>query len=326
MQAQHRHIIQLSAYGDAAVLQPAQQELQAPATGLVRIRQQAAGVNYVDVYHRSGRYALPLPGVPGVEGSGVIESLGAGVSGLEVGARVAWIGASGGYASHVDIDAARVISLPAEVSLEQAGAGMLRAMTGYLLLQHYGRVQAGQTVLVHGAAGGLGLVLAQWASTLGATVIGTVSSTAKAELAQTRGVRHVINYRQQDFVGAALALTAGQGVDLVLDGIGGDNLLRSIAATCSGGMVQSVGAVSGDGMTDAALPAAQARGVLLERPSILGFIRSTAQYRSAAVAAVQRLQQGLQIDIAERLPLAEAARAHRLLEEGAVQGALLLLP
>ncbi|WP_083444781.1 quinone oxidoreductase family protein [Herbaspirillum rhizosphaerae] len=317
-------VIQFSSYGDATHLEYASRTLAPLAPGAVRVRQQIAGVNYVDVYYRVGRYPLPLPGVPGVEGSGVIEAVGADVPMLKAGQRVAWVARSGGYAEHVDLDASRVIALPDDISLEQGGAGMLRAMTGYLLLNHYARLQRGQTVLVHAAAGGLGLLLTQWAKGMGARVIGTVSSAEKAALAQSRGLDDVINYRQEDFIARVHALTDGKGVDAVIDGIGGQHVLHSIEATRSGGMTISIGSISGEGAPAEALPAAQARGVLLERPSILSFIGELQQYRVAAAAAVTQLQAGLQIDIADRLPLQDAAQAHRLLESGAVQGALLL--
>ncbi len=319
-------VIQFPSCGEPAQLQPAVRVLAPLAATAVRVRQQVAGVNYVDVYYRVGLYPLPLPGVPGVEGSGVIEAIGTGVTTLKVGQRVAWVARSGGYAEHVDLDAARVIVLPDEVSLEQAGAGMLRSMTSSLLLDHYARLQCGQTVLVHAAAGGLGLLLTQWAKGIGARVIGTVSNDEKAALVQSRGLDHAINYRKQDVVAAVRDLTHGKGADVVIDGIGGQHVVRSIEATRSGGMAIGIGSISGDGMPAEALQAAQARGVLLERPSILGFIGDLQHYRAAADAALARLRAGLQIDIADRLPLEDAAKAHCLLESGAVQGALLLTP
>jgi len=324
MNTQTTSVIQFSAYGEADNLELSTRSLGPLAPDAIRVRQQVAGVNFVDVYHRLGRYPLPLPGIPGVEGCGVIEAVGADVATLKVGQRVAWVARSGGYATHVDIDAARALVLPDDVSSEQAGAGMLRAMTAHLLLTHYARLQAGQTVLLHAAAGGLGLLLTQWAKKVGAYVIGTVSSEEKAVLARARGLDHTINYRQQDFVAALRELTGGKGADLVIDGIGGAHFLRSIEATRSGGMAISIGSVSGEGAPAEALPAAQARGVLMERPSILSFIGDLQQYRSAADAAVTQLQAGLTVDIAARLPLKDAAEAHRRLESGVAQGALLL--
>lgn len=326
MTTRNTQVIQFSSFGDATHLEPATRTLAPLAPDAVRLRQHTIGVNYVDVYQRVGRYPLPLPAIPGVEGSGVIEAVGTDVTSVQVGQRVAWVGRSGGYAEQVDIAASRVLALPDEVTLEQAGAGMLRGMTAYLLLHHYARLQAGQTVLVHAAAGGLGLLLTQWAKRIGARVIGTVSSEAKAQLARSRGLDHAINYRQQDAVAVTLELTEGKGADVVIDGIGGAHFLRSIAATRSGGMAISVGSVSGEGAPTEALAAAQARGVLMERPSILGFIGELQQYQQAAAAAITQLQAGLTVDIAERLALRDAARAHVLLESGAVQGALVLRP
>lgn len=317
-------LIELSAYGDTGNFALVTRTLQPLAPGAVRVRQHIAGVNYVDVYQRVGRYPLPLPAVLGVEGSGVITAVGAGVDGARVGQRVAWSAPSGGYARLVDIAAERAVALPDNVSFEQGGAGLLRSMTAYLLLNHYGRLQPGQTVLVHAAAGGLGLVLTQWAKAMGARVIGTVSSDEKAALAQSRGLDHAINYREQDFVAAVREHTGGPGADIVVDGIGGAHFLRSIEATRSGGMAVTIGSISGEGAPAEALAAAQLRGVLMERPSILSFSKDLAQYRLATAAAMTRLQAGLVIDVAGRLPLAHAAKAHRLLEAGAAQGALLL--
>jgi NADPH:quinone reductase len=326
MNTQVTQLIQFSSYGDADMLTLASRPLSALAANAVRVRQAVIGVNYVDVYQRVGRYPMPLPGIPGVEGSGIIEAVGAAVTSLRVGQRIAWVARNGGYAQHVDIDAARAIVLPDAVSLEQAGAGMLRSMTAALLFEYYGRLQPGQTVLVHAAAGGLGLLLTQWARRIGVRVIGTVSSDAKAALACSRGLDHAINYRQQDVLAQVQALTAGQGVDLVVDGIGGAHFLSSIAATRSGGMAISVGSVSGEGAPAEALAAAQERGILMERPSILAFIGELSQYQRVAAVAVAQMQAGLIVDVAGRLPLGQAAQAHRLLESGTVQGALVLVP
>jgi len=317
-------LIELAAYGDAVNFELVTRTLPPLAAGAVRVRQHVAGVNYVDVYQRIGRYPLPLPAVLGVEGSGVITAVGAGVDASRVGQRVAWSATNGSYAQLVDVAAERAIALPDKVSFEQGGAGLLRSMTAYLLLNHYGRLQPGQTVLVHAAAGGLGLVLTQWAKAMGARVIGTVSSKEKATLAQSRGLDHAINYREQDFVAAVREYTGGRGADIVVDGIGGAHFLRSIEATRSGGMAVTIGSISGEGAPAEALVAAQLRGVLMERPSILSFIKDLAQYRLATTAAMTRLEAGLVIDIASRLPLAQVAEAHRLLEAGAAQGALLL--
>lgn len=326
MNTQTTQVIQFASYGDASHLALTSRTLAPLAPDAVRVRQETIGVNYVDVYQRVGRYPQPLPGVPGVEGSGVVEEIGSAVTTLTVGQRVAWVARNGGYAQHVDVPAVRVIALPDDVSTEQAGAGMLRGMTAYLLLNHYARLQPGQTVLVHAAAGGLGLLLTQWAKRIGAHVIGTVSGDAKAALARSRGLDHAINYRREDVVAAVLERTGGSGADLVVDGIGGEHFLRSIAATRSGGMAISVGSVSGEGAPTEALAAAQGRGVLMERPSILSFIGELQQYRRAVDAAVTQLQAGLTLDIAERLALSDAAQAHRLLESGAVQGTLVLQP
>ena len=295
-----------------------------PGPGQIRLRQEAAGLNFIDVYHRTGLYPQPLPFTPGVEGAGVVEAVGEGVADLKVGDRVAYGGPVGGYAEARLVPADRLVKLPDTISSEQAAAMMLQGMTAEMLLKRVYPVKSGETILVHAAAGGVGLILCQWAKALGATVIGTVSSDEKAALARSRGLDHAINYREQDFVAAVREYTAGRGADIVVDGIGGAHFLRSIEATRSGGMAVTIGSISGEGAPAEALAAAQLRGVLMERPSILSFIKDLAQYRLATAAAMTRLQAGLVIDVAGRLPLAQVAEAHRLLEAGAAQGALLL--
>jgi NADPH:quinone reductase-like Zn-dependent oxidoreductase len=232
----------------------------------------------------------------------------------------------GGYTELIDLPASQVIALPDAVATDVAGAGMLRGLTTYLLLHRVTQLAPGQTVLVQGAAGGLGLIVIQWAKSLGARVIGTVSGPEKAELAISRGLDRAIDYRKEDFVAVAMAETGGAGVDLVVDGIGGETLMRSIAATRRGGTVASVGQVSGDGPPANAGEVAQARGVNFARPSVIGLVKDPEQYAAGAKAVLEKFAAGLVVDIADRLPLAQASDAHRRLEAGEVRGALLLVP
>ncbi|MCW3481032.1 quinone oxidoreductase [Neisseriaceae bacterium JH1-16] len=319
--------IRVAQSGDPSVLQPATFALPPLAADAVRICQHAIGVNFVDVYQRNGFYPVPLPAVLGVEGAGVIEAVGSAVTAFHVGQRVAWAGASiGGYTSVLDLPAERAIALSDAVATDAAGGSLLRGITVYMLLQQVWPLKPGQTVLVHGAAGGLGLMLIQWAKALGARVIGTVSGPDKAALAYARGLDRAVDYRQEDFVAAVLDATDAAGADLVIDGIGGETLLRSIAAARPGGMVASIGWVSGAGVPAEAGDIAAARGVALTRPSVLGFMADAQQYRAGAQATLERLAAGLVIDIADHLPLAQASEAHRRLEAGEVRGALLLQP
>jgi NADPH:quinone reductase-like Zn-dependent oxidoreductase len=301
--------------------------LPALAADAVRIRHGAIGVNFVDVYLRSGRYPFPEPRIPGVEGAGVVEAVGSDVPAEMVGKRVAWAGvALGGYVELKDLPASQIVEIPDAVSTNAAGGALLRGLTTYMLLHAVGKLQPGQTVLVQGAAGGLGLILIQWAKALGARVIGTVSSAEKAALAVERGLDHAIDYRKEDFVAVALAQTGGVGVDLVVDGIGGETLLRSIAATRPGGIVASIGQVSGEGPPANTDAVAQARGVDFQRASVLAWVKNPENYLAAAKESLKRIADGMVIDIAGTLPLAQVGEAHKRLEAGEVKGALVLVP
>jgi NADPH:quinone reductase-like Zn-dependent oxidoreductase len=240
--------VRIHAPGDFSALSVDTVPVPDPQPGTICLRQTAIGVNFADVYHRTGRYPLPgLPATVGVEGAGVIESIGAGVTGLQIGQRVAYAGLpAGGYADIRLLPAERAIPLPDTVPDDVAAGAMLRGMAAYMLFHAVWPLQAGQTVLVQAAAGGLGLVLVQWAKALGARVIGTVSNDAKTALATSRGLDHAVNYRHEDFVAAARKFGDGLGVYLAVDGVGGDTFLRTLDAVRSFGMVASVGQLRGD--------------------------------------------------------------------------------
>lgn len=320
--------ISIRAYGGAEQLYADDTLLPPPGPGEIRIRHTAVGVNYVDIYHRSGLYPLPsLPAALGVEAAGVIEALGPEVRGLRVGQRIAYAGPpAGSYSSARILPAAKAVALPDEVSDDAAASLLLRGITAHMLLHYVRPVGAGDTLLVHAAAGGLGLVLVQWAKALGARVIGTVSTPAKAELALRHGLDQAILYREQDFVTAVKDWTGGQGVDYAIDGIGGQTLLDTLGAVRPYGMVASVGQVAGDcGPLDLSL-LGPARSVALSRPGVFRFMADPARYHEGAAATVRHLQQGMKINIGDVLPLAQAAEAHRRLESGRNLGAILLRP
>jgi NADPH:quinone reductase-like Zn-dependent oxidoreductase len=320
--------VRIHQHGDASVLQTETVELPPPAPGEVRVRQAAIGVNFVDVYHRTGLYPLPaLPATLGVEGAGVVEAVGAGVSDLRPGQRVAYAGLpTGAYASARNYPAQRLVALPDAVSFEQAAGAMLRGITAHMLFAHVRPLRAGDTVLVHAAAGGLGLVLVQWAKALGARVIGTVGSRAKADLALAHGLDRAVLYRDEDFVAAAHDFSGGAGVHYAIDGIGGDTLRRTLDAVRPYGMAASIGQVAGDiGMIDPAL-LGPARSIALSRPGVMRFMADLARYREGADATLARLAAGMQVRIGQELPLASAAQAHCLLEAGETVGSLLLRP
>lgn len=320
--------VRMQACGDASVLRCEDSTLEAPGPGEIRVRHRAIGVNYVDVYHRTGLYPVPaLPATLGVEASGVVEATGPGVEGLAVGQRIAYAGMPlGGYASARNLPAERAVALPDAVSDDTIAALLLRGITAHMLFAHVRPLRAGDTVLVHAAAGGLGLVLVQWAKAMGARVIGTVGSVAKAELALGLGLDHAILYRERDFVDEVRKLTDGEGVDFAIDGIGAQNLISTLATVRPFGMVASIGQVAGDsGLLDPAL-LGPARSIALSRPGVIRFMSDSRRYREGVNATLARLQAGMKATISEVLPLGAAADAHRKLEAGQSAGAILLRP
>lgn len=320
--------IVIKQYGDASALAAVEATLPPLAAGEIRVRQTAIGVNYVDIYHRTGLYPLPaLPAVLGVEAAGVVEALGPDVDSVQIGQRIAYAGPpTGSYASTRNLPAARAIPLPDDVPDDAVASLLLRGITTHMLLAYVHPLKAGDTVLVHAAAGGLGLVLVQWAKAMGARVIGTVSSPAKAQLAIKHGLDHAIYYREEDFVAAVMRLTDGQGVDYAIDGIGGKTLLDTLACVRPYGLIASVGQVGGDsGPLDLSL-LGPARSVALSRPGVFRFMTDLARYREGAQATIRQLQAGLRPTIGAILPLSQASEAHRRLESGETIGAILLRP
>ncbi|MGH8782434.1 quinone oxidoreductase family protein [Paraburkholderia sp.] len=320
--------IGIETYGDAGVLRQFAHPVPLPAAGEVQIRQTAVGVNFVDIYFRSGRHRLPqLPAVLGVEAAGVVEALGDGVDGVQVGDRVAYGGMPpGSYTNRRNLPAERVVPVPDGVSDDTAAAALVRGATAWMLLHRVRELKPGDTLLVHAAAGGLGLILVQWAKVLGARVIGTVGSRDKAALARAHGLDEAVLYREEDFVEAARAFGGGAGVDYAVDGIGGDTLHRTLGAVKPFGMVASIGAVAGDAGPISLDELGPARSIALARPSVLGLMRDTVQYRHAAQQALGRVAQGLRVEIGKRLPLERAADAHRRMEQGETTGSVILIP
>lgn len=318
--------VRIDGVGGPEALRIEEVDIGPPGPGEVRIRQCAAGVNYVDVYHRTGLYPLPeLPSVLGVEGAGFIDAVGPDVTGLAIGDRVAWAGLPvGGYAEARLLPAERLLKLPPPISERIAGAAMLRGLTAHMLLRRVWSVRSGDVVLVHAAAGGLGMMLTQWARRLGATVIGTVGSEEKAELAKRHGLHHAILYRQVDFVKAVLDLTDGRGADVAYDGVGGDVLTRTLDCVRRFGMVVSVGQAAGS------LPAMDIselgprRSLALARPSVFSYAADPDAYRIAAGELFREIEAGLHVEIGAEYDLADVAEAHRALESGGTTGSILL--
>src|SRR5688500_15003944 len=239
------HAIRVHQVGGPEVLQWEKIEVGEPGTGQVKLRQEAAGLNFIDVYHRTGLYPQPLPFTPGTEGAGVVEAVGDAVEHIKPGDRVAYAGPIGGYAEQRLIGADRLVKLPDNISSEQAAAMMLQGMTAQMLLRSVFPVAKGDTILIHAAAGGVGLIMCQWAKALGVRVIGTVGTEAKAELAAAHGCDHPIVYSRQDFVAEVIRLTDSEKLPVVYDSVGRDTFLRSLDCLRPRGLMVSFGQASG---------------------------------------------------------------------------------
>lgn len=301
--------------------------LSNPAADEIRVRHTVIGVNFIDIYHRTGLYPLRTqPAIPGVEGAGVVTALGPGVQGVKVGDRVAYVGAVGAYASERVLPAWRAIPLPEQVPDLIAGTSLMKGVTAHMLLKRTHAVTSGTTILVHAAAGGLGTVLVRWAKRLGATVIGTVGSDAKAKIAYDSGADHVIVGRDADFVASVLQVTQGVGVDVAYDGIGGTTLLRTFNAVRRFGTVASIGQAGG------AIPPIDVneigpmRSLNFARPSVMAYAAEPETYREAAREVIDLLKQDVMPAPAHTYPLEDAALAHADLEAGRTTGSIALLP
>ena len=317
--------IRIHETGGPEVLKWEQVELGDPGPGEVRIRQTAAGLNYIDVYHRTGLYPQPLPFTPGVEGAGTVVAVGDDVSSLQVGDRVAYAGPIGSYAEERLIDADRLVKLPDSISLDQAAGMMLQGMTAHMLLRRVYEVNRGDTILVHAAAGGVGLIMCQWANALGATVIGTLSTEDKAELARARGCHHPIVYTRQDFAEEVDRITAGQKLPVVYDSVGQSTFMKSIDCLQPRGMMVSFGNASGPVEPFSPNLLAQKGSLFLTRPTLFSYIAARAELESAAGELFDMVGSGkVKIEIKQRFPLREAPDAHRALEARQTTGSTIL--
>ena len=319
------YAIRVHRAGGPEVLQWEEVEIGEPGPGQVRLRQEAVGLNYIDVYHRTGLYPQPLPFTPGVEGAGVVESVGEGVKTVKPGDRVAYAGPIGGYAEQRLIDAERVVKLPDSISFEAAAAMMLQGMTAHMLLRRVYEVKAGDTILVHAAAGGVGLILCQWAKALGATVIGTVSTDEKAELARAHGCEHPVIYTRQDFVAEVERITGGAKLPVVYDSVGKDTFLRSLDCVRPRGLMVSYGNASGPPEPMAPGLLAQKGSLFLTRPTLFNYIAAREELEDAAAELFEVVSSGkVRIEIGQRYPLEDSAEAHRALEARRTSGSTVL--
>ncbi len=320
--------IRFAKTGGPEVLSYENINLPAPGDGQVRVRHTAIGVNFIDTYHRSGLYPLPLPSGLGMEAAGVVDALGPNVTTLKVGDRVGYCaGVVGSYSEAVNAPAARLIKLPANISDEVAAASMLKGMTVQYLLKRTYPVQAGQTILFHAAAGGVGLIAGQWARHLGVTAIGALGSSDKTALAKENGYAHIINTREADWPKKVRELSGGAGVPVVYDSVGKDTFMGSLDCLSVRGLMVSFGNASG------AVPAFEpgilsAKGSLyLTRPTLMHYTMTTKDLQETADDLFAVIGSGaVKIAIHQRFKLADARKAHEALHSRATTGATILTP
>ena len=318
--------IEIEAFGGPEAMRLIERPTPSPGPGEARVRIEAPGVNYIDTYQRSGLYPRPLPAALGLEGAGTVEAAGEGAS-VRVGQRVAWKDHAGSYATHAAIPAEKLVEVPDGVSAEQAAAVMLQGMTAHYLSHSTHELRAGETCLVHAAAGGVGLLLCQLAKLRGARVLGTTSSEEKAALAKEAGADEVILYTREDFAAAARRLTGGEGVHVVYDGVGKDTFLKGLDALRVRGLMVLFGGASGP-VAPLDLQVLNAKGALyVTRPALAQYTRTREEYQGRARDLFGWLAAGrLQLRIGATYPLADAARAHQDLQGRRTTGKLLLLP
>ncbi|MFP6663483.1 MAG: quinone oxidoreductase [Deltaproteobacteria bacterium] len=320
--------IRFDGHGGPEVLRLVEVDLPQPGEGEALVRHTAIGVNYIDTYHRSGLYPKPLPAGLGVEAAGVVEALGPGVAGVAVGTRVAYVGGSGAsYSDAAVVPAAGLVALPDSITDQTAAGMMLKGLTVEMLLERIGKLSRGDTILLHAASGGVGLIACAWARHLGVITIGTVGSAAKAELAAAAGCTHTVLYRDENFVERVREITAGAGVKVVYDSVGKDVFEDSLDCLEPRGLLATFGNASGQPPAVAPATLAAKGSLFVTRPTLFAYIADPEELRLAA-ARLFELVTGdiLPIDVRHRYPLAEAAQAHRDLEGRRTSGSIILVP
>lgn len=303
-------------------------EVGEPAPGQARVRHAAVGLNFIDTYHRSGLYPLPLPSGLGLEGAGVVESVGEGVANVAPGDRVAYAGGPvGAYSEVRNMPADRLLKLPEGLDFQTGAAMMLQGLTSAYLLRRTYRVQPGDAVLIHAAAGGVGLIACQWAKAIGATVIGTTSSEAKAELARAHGADHIIFYGHEDVAKRVREMTGGEGVAVVYDGVGKDTFAGSLDSLRPLGMMVSYGNASGPVAPFDPLLLSQKGSIFITRPTLMHYTAKRADLEALGSELFDVVTSGkVKIEVNQRYALKDAAQAHRDLEARKTTGSTILLP
>ena len=324
--------IRIHGVGGPDMLRWEEVPLSEPGPGEVLVRHEVVGLNFIDTYHRSGLYPVPsLPTVIGMEAAGVVEAAGPPAGNgdgptFQPGDRVAYGSALGGYCERRVIPASQLVPIPDGVEYETAAAAMLKGMTSWYLCRRTYRVSAGETVLIHAAAGGVGTILSQWCKALGATVIGTAGSAGKARLALEHGADHVILYKEEDFVERVREITGGQGVPVVFDGVGKATFEGSMECLSRFGKMITFGNASGP-VPPLNLLRLSAKGLSVARPSLKPYIERREDLEEASGELLGHIEAGrIRLTVGQRFPLSEAAEAHRALESRQTQGCTVLLP
>ena len=319
--------IRFSQIGGPEVLELVEVDRPEPKAGQILLRHEAIGINFIDTYRRSGLYPTTLPSIPGGEAAGVVEAVGEGVTRFKVGDRAVSAGVGGGYAEHSVIAADRAVAIPDGVDARTAAAALLKGMTVEFLLRRLREVKSGETILVHAAAGGVGQIMVQWAKALGAIVIATVGSEAKAARARALGADHVILYRDQDVAAEVRRITDGKGVPVAYDSVGKDTFEGTLKSLARRGLFVSFGNASGSP------PPIEGRQLMLNgslfftRPTMADYDTTTAELDASAKALFEMIGSGkIQIEIGQTFSLADARKAHEALESRSTIGASLLIP
>ncbi|MBO6561698.1 MAG: quinone oxidoreductase [Nisaea sp.] len=320
--------IQFKKAGGPEVLEMTDVDLAAPGAGEIQVKHTAIGLNFIDTYHRSGLYPLPLPSNIGMEGAGVVAAVGSGVSDLKEGDRVAYASPPpGSYAEARNIAADRVVKIPDGIDDRTAAAMMLKGMTAQYLIRQIYKVAKGDTILIHAAAGGVGQIVCQWASSLGATVIGTVGSKEKAEIAKANGCHHPILYNEEDFVARVIEITGGKKLPVVYDSIGATTFEKSLDCLRPRGLMVSFGQAAGPIPPVNLGIFAQKGSLFFTRPTLFNYISTAEDLRATAGDLFDAVKSGaVKIHIDQTFPLAEARAAHEALEARKTTGSTILLP
>ncbi len=320
--------VEISQTGGPEVINLKDISLEKPNSGEVTIEQKAIGLNYIDTYHRSGLYPLKLPSGLGLEGSGIITDIGSNVTNLKAGDKVAYAAIPlGSYSTHRNFPASKIVKIPEGVDFDVAATLMTKGLTTYYLLHQTYKVKPGETILFHAAAGGVGQIFGQWAKSLGCTVIGTVGSNEKIEIAKKCGYDHVVNYSKDDFAKKVKELTDGKGVPVVFDGVGKDTLEGSLECLKIRGMMVSFGNASGP-LSDINVPKMlQPKGLFFVRPSMQQYLSTKEELDNAANIMFEKIKSGkVKIEIFKKYKLEEVIEAHKDLEGRKILGPAVIIP